>query len=177
MSSCLKDWVDIAKGTVETVAVLVGGYYALQRVRAGNKIVNLSLKVVCDRLARNGQKDLLRVVLSIEKGDRSTIQIHDLEVRINGAPAPWRTAWRDQVFRFTSANQTHATPPYLKLTWGTPSTDAYFLNFSPGEKTEFANYCEVDHGLACQVETAVLGVELKSGYRSQWRASAVSLPV
>jgi hypothetical protein len=177
VSSCIKDWVEVIKGAVETLAVLIGGYFVLQRVLAGNRIVNLSLKIVCDRVVGPSGKDLLRAVLSIEKGDRSTVQIHDIEVRINGQPTPWRSIWRDQVLRFTSVEQKHLNPPHLKITWGAPATEAHFLNLSPGEKTELANYCEVDRGVVCQVDVVVLGVELKSCHRSQWKASAVSLPV
>jgi hypothetical protein len=177
MPSCAKDWVEIVKGIVETLAILIGGYFALQRILAGNQIVNLSLKIACDRVAVPHGRDSLRATLSLVKGDRSTIQIHDIEVRVNGQPVVWTYPWRDQTVRFTSDEQEAAIPKFFKLTWGERSEKSPFLNFSPGEKTELANFCEVDHGVVCYVEVVVLGVELKSGYRSQWRASSVSLPV
>jgi hypothetical protein len=135
------------------------------------------------------------VVISLEKGDRSTIQIHDIQVRVNDRVVTWEGGeWRKQAYRLSTPddktlpapdpldpelpNEPYAeTPAYFQLTWKKKSRRKPFLNLSPGEKTEFANSCQVDHGAVCHIEVAVVGVELKSGLRSQWRASAVSLPV
>jgi hypothetical protein len=178
-SPCMRDWVDIAKNTVETLAVLIGGIYAVIKIRAGESIVNLSLSVACDRVGHDDKLDTLSVVILLEKGDRSTIQIHDIQVRVNGQSVNWKgTEWREQMHRLYTPDEPNAgaTAPYFDLTWGKRSDRAPFLNLSPGEKTELANYCEVNHREVCHVEVAAVGVELKSGKRSQWRASAVSLP-
>jgi hypothetical protein len=178
MLSCLKDWVEVIKNIVEIVAVVLGGVVAYRRIRSGDKIVNLSLDLKCERAKGKPRpgKDLLGVALVITRGDRSAVRIHDVEVRINGQPAPWKAVWREQLLRFTSVEQQSHVPPYFKISWGAPSATAPFVNLPPDEETQVSNYCEVDSESACHVEAVLLGVEIKSGKRSQWRASAVSLP-
>jgi len=74
--TALKDWGQVAAWIG---AALFFGYKAF----AGYFIIDLSLKLDCERTRMpNGGRDYLRATVTVKKGERGAIELHDLRAAI-----------------------------------------------------------------------------------------------
>jgi len=172
-----KDIADLIKTIVETFAYLLAGLFFIYKWLAGYLTTNLSLRVKCQR-ARDevdNTKDVLAIMLVLSKGDRGSLKIHDIEVRVNGQTVPELAKLREQLWRFSNISPTKQIP-YRQIKWGQRSSRSPSISLTPGEETQLASYCKVEHATVCRVEAVILGNRKHSRYLGEWRASAVSFP-
>ena len=161
----------------EAIALFCAAGFFLYKLRSGYLIVNLSLKVSCSRrqLSTKEDKDYLVVSITLNKGDRGSLLIHDAQIRITCPGEQDISCALEDLRRFTYRDAGGGTSK--ELVWGQPSQTKPFLRLTPGDRTQISWWKEVAKGKPCKVEVAVLGKRDFSFRFGQWRASCSSLPL
>ena len=72
---------EVVKIWSECIAYLSGGSFLIYKVLSGYFITDLSLKLQCERLTSE-TGDSIAVTATLKKGDKGTIRIHDVRVRL-----------------------------------------------------------------------------------------------
>jgi len=176
MISTFTEKPDDFKSVVEGFAVLAAAGYFFQRLLSGYFVVNLSVAVAVERM-KEDERDLLAVTATLEKGDRGTLSLHDVVIRVvseGGTPIVQQVDVQRFAFTRQRVNGTTLDRCVAELTATSMSTP--LLNLTPGECMTVSGYVDVPSGKTCLVEVVVLGERTGSGNVAQWRSSTVSLP-
>jgi hypothetical protein len=170
----LSEWESIAK----TLGFFGAAVFFLYKAISGYLITNMSVKLDFNR-QRSAKTDMdyLVVNVSLSKGDRGSVNIHDAQARLRydssePPPVPLIGAERlsCKTVRLNDEEQ-------KQIDWDKRSESSPFIRLSPGEEAEFACCWEVPPKAACKVEVVIIGKRLRSTRLGQWRSSGVSLPI
>jgi hypothetical protein len=152
------------------------GYKAV----VGFFITNTSISLVVRRFAADDAEDFVGITVTLAKGDRGALVVHDLTVWVtpDGAQPIDCDVESGRLSYNTTSIETDDGKAIEKLLVrrDVPSTDNPFLHLSPGESTQFAAYTRVPRHLPCVVNAVLLGRKPSDRPVGQWRASAVSFP-
>lgn len=171
-----------ARHVAEIIALLSGAAFFAYKAISGYLITNVSIKLRCVRQHIPGATDdHLKVTITLEKGDRGTVQIHDVQARVCTAigklPPIFETDFDSLgVDRRSFKHKSFGNTERAVINWDRLSQTSPFLNLSPGEKTDFSFLAKVPSGIPCMIYCCVLGRRRGSPRIAQWRASSVSLP-
>lgn len=166
---------DTIEHYAQALAFAGAGLFFFAKFCAGYLLSNLSLSTRCKRVSGPDPLfDTLIVTVALEKGDRNTILLHDLQARVAYGDESVVLAFHD-VERRSMKSEQH--PPRQAIVWDLRSKKAPFLRLSPGEKTKFAVSCQVPKKCLCNVEVVVLAPRPFSRGVGQWRASEIVPPV
>lgn len=173
-------WWETAKSVGETlkvwaefVAYSSAGVFLIYKVLSGYFITDLSMRISCERFARESGTDYVAVTATLKKGDKGTIRIHDAKVRITNNDGK---VMDEQHMRgvdrlsFTTDRVDRKRVNFDRL------AEKTWLSLPPGDETQFAGLCIAPQGVPGLVEVVILGRKLWGGKVAQWRASAVSFP-
>src|SRR2546427_3280903 len=82
-----KTLAEVGKNFFEAVAWLSAGLFFGYKALSGYLITNISMKVDCERRAKPESQvdDYLLITITLTKGDKGTVQLHDAQARI-GTP-------------------------------------------------------------------------------------------
>jgi len=188
------DTLDRAKGALEFVKSLItvigfaGTCVALYYYFAGgNLLTNMSVSVMAKREPRDAASDHLAILVTLKKGDRNSVDIRDIEARIeqpaqSGAPGATKTAYCTSfgaVERKATDFDSSCEPAVqgAHVCWDRPAKWRW-TNLSRGEEATFACYSTIAAGLPATVDVVVLGSSMIDGGKrlTQWRSSTVAFP-
>jgi hypothetical protein len=168
------DWLD---AITKAFALLATGAFFVYKVVAGYQKIDLRLSLRCERSAIDSNTDLLVVFASLEKGDRGSMRIHDMQARFT-----WPDTTPNVVpfvgFERLSCNTKNTGPDTGRklLEWSRPNSHSPFISLPPGDAVQFACASKIPRLAVGTIEVAVLGVMRGSAAVAQWRSSYVSAP-
>jgi hypothetical protein len=168
-----KDNVEILKSVVETLAFFLAGLYFLYQIGTSITIVNLDLSIATERQALDKEHDYLKVTLGVKKGNINSLYLHEImgRVRVNNQK-------REIVLDFDEYFKLGYIAHEMKFDNWKVNKDNPRYQLGTEEATQFAAYTVVPARKVCRIDIAVLGGSETLQYgRSQWRISAVVLPV
>jgi hypothetical protein len=172
-SLSLTGWRKLA----EILALLAAAVFFMYKAVTGYLITNMSIELQCFRQPiPHKAEDYLHVIMTLTKGDKGTVRIHDAQARMHIEGEEHRTVSFSGASRLSFITKTVEGFKRHVINWDTRSEKNPFLNLSPGEKAQFSCFAEVPRHSLCTVEVAVLGNHVASWKMGQWRASFVSLP-
>jgi len=157
---------------VQMVAYFAAAGFFVFKWTSGYMSTNLSIEIVCTRKESTSDTDLLGVVVILSKGDRGSLHIFDVGIKIDGEVVDVR----DQMEPYNVAREEITPEKRRQIIWSSKDNQ-YYPFLQAGEKTQVALGCEVASKKVSRIEVVVVG-RRKLSYRvKQWRASSVSLPV
>lgn len=165
-------------GTI--LATFAAGIFFLMKVASGYLVTNAHAELRLDRRSSGDGEDLLVVEVTVVKGDRGTLRLHDVQALVRCGdderaielPGVRRLSFRTERTEVEPGVE-HA---FLRVLWDRTSKSAPHLNLTPGERATFATCCSVPEGQAVEVEAVVLGRTLVREKVGQWHAAAVAPP-
>jgi hypothetical protein len=179
------------KDVGQMLAWFAAALFFVYQVRSGRLIGGVSLRLCCDRKpSRAAGMDYLSIVAILKRNGGSKLLLHDARVRVSLAQG---TAPRE-VHQLPEATTLPASPEsetkmigIERLSFGTTSSRVLkikfdvrepvaFLHVAPTDETQFATLYEISTDQPYIVEAAIFGRRRATRIRSQWRASAISLP-
>jgi hypothetical protein len=171
----LSDWDHLAKSLALLAALVFFAYKAI----SGYMVTNMSLKLACTRQPSNkGNLDDLALSITLLKGDRGSVAIHDATVRLYGAdgvglgPIPLTS-----IDRLTLDPDSSGNANRKKVAWDTSLDSKPCLNLTPGDEMTLSSYCQVSSAGVWRAEVVVLGRRVFSPFVAQWRGSLIALPL
>jgi hypothetical protein len=174
-AECAKFVAETIKAIVESIAFGCAGAFFIWKLRSGYQVVNLSLGLQCHRSARDPDTDLLVASVTLTKGDRGSLDVHDAQARFT-----IRDKVRTASFAgFERSSYTTESLPAAErhvIDWSTRSKSSPFLRLTPGESSCLSCYVDVPKRETCFVEVAVLGKQASGKKVGQWKATYVSIP-
>ena len=106
---------------------------------SGYFVVNLSIKVEWVRRSRAGEADdLLQVTPVLAKGDRGSVRLHDVQIRVTPDGGEERVIWLDDFRRLGWVYESQGTLKRGTVEWKEAAARISLLNLTPGEATHFA---------------------------------------
>jgi hypothetical protein len=176
-SSGEKDLSEIVKNYAQAFVWLAGGIFFGYKAFSGYQIVNLSVTVDA---VRSGEKDsgndFLKVAVSLSKGDRGTVQLHNIRGRIRAETGVTFGVLCFDVFRLDHDWRALGQAQRGVTTWDSLNPRNPLLNLAPNESTILSAYARIPRDAPCVIEVVVLGRRRSGIQMGQWRASCVSLP-
>jgi hypothetical protein len=175
-----KTIVEVVNLLVQTVALLGAAGYFGYRFITGYFIVNLSLSLSASRRkSPNPGEDFLSVAVTLTKGDRGSLNLHDAKLRVT-----WEGG--EVIHDLPGIDRRNYLGERLgsfeRKTINFAERAAYspFLRLTPGEEAVFSAYVKVPSASVCYAEVIILG-ERRWGKRrgrrvGQWRSSILSFP-
>jgi len=159
----LNEWGQLA-------AWLAALFFFGYKLLTGYLITDMSVKIACERKHKNEKMDYLAIAVTIKKGERGGVQIHDGQAWVRSLPGVTPV----ELIGIRRMDQSDPAPR-ATIQWTERDSR---LNLPPGDEMQFAALLEVPCCQAFVVETAILAKKLwrirnKVG---QWRACVVSLP-
>ena len=173
---------------VETVlkclAIIAAAGFFVYKIKTGWWIMNMSVAIRLDRKVKDPTNDHLSITVAMDKGSNDSVNLRRIQIRVTELESPEASEKESPKPSTETEILGHERLAEIedcdKVDWAKPST-AGPISISPGEKTEFAHYVTVAHGVPVLVEAVVLGdrwlATLWNDHYTQWRVSAVSLPV
>jgi hypothetical protein len=170
----LADWDHLAK----VLALFAALAFFVYKVASGFMITNMSLKLVSLRRPATRDFDDVVTTVTLVKGDRGTVAIHDASARAfmssNQSPEP--------VTLHSTVRQSYSTShklgiQQLLINWKQQSSSSPFLNLTPGDEMTLTAHHRVPIAEACRIDVVVLGKRIRSPFVAQWRGSSISLPL
>ena len=168
------------------VAWFSAAVFFIYRVFSGYFIVDLSLKISCERKRKSDEVDYLAVMLVLKKGERGGVELHDAQARVRVHPTlgaqtvpPANAVKPHDPQKMISIHRLRRSDPHPWANIVDDWREIGHLNLPPGDEMQIAALFEVDKQYAYLVETVVLArqiflqIDTKLG---QWRATSVSLP-
>jgi hypothetical protein len=139
----------------------------------------MTLRLDCVRRPTADEaSDDLRISVTVIKGDRGTVAIHDAAVQLSPASGPpFATVALHSLERQSYRSEDSAGKSRKRIRWDKHSSESPFLNLSPGEEMTFGAYHRIPSTDVCRVEAIVLGKRTTSPAVAQWRGSAFVLPL
>ena len=170
----VEDWKHLA----EIVALLAAAAFFVYKLLAGYLFPNLSLELSsCREPIGITGKDALVVTVTLSKGDRGSIRLHDGLVTIKHESPPHMVNERLLGFhRLTSIPTSLGIIQRREIVPDTLSRSAPLLRLTPGDKIIMAAHSQVPSTEICVVEVTLLGKRDGSRKFGQWRGSLISLP-
>lgn len=172
--------IEHVKTLFEVAAYVAALIFFVYKAGTGYMITEMALTISCKRARCSRSDDHLAVVATLKKGKKGTLRLHDAQARIISLGAPPHTQIEDliSVERLTFRKDSTKWPwkTRRKIAW-TTSRKKPFLNLAPGDQAQFACTCVVPATAPASVEVVVLAWRWFSLKRSQWRSSAISLPL
>jgi len=138
-----------ARHLAEIMALLSAAVFFAYKAISGYLITKLTIKRRSMRQHIPGANhDHLKVTITLEKGDRGTVQIHDVQGRVctaNGKlPLVFETDLDSLgVDRRSFKHKSFGNTERALINWEKLSQTSPFLNLSPGEKTDFSFLAKV----------------------------------
>jgi len=182
-SEGVKNLSEIVKNGAQAFVWLAGGAFFGYKAFSGYQIMNLSVSVDASRSAdKDGGKDFLKVAVTLSKGDRGTVQLHNIKGRIRVREGSAEEGGADpEELCFDAFRLDHEWRPLRRTgrqlgTWESVNPRNSLLNLAPGESTIVSDYARVPSRVPCLIEVVVLGRRRSGIQMGQWRASCVSLP-
>lgn len=176
-------WLQITKVVVEVLAYVLAFLFFLFKVYVGYMFDNLSLSLSCRRRSASQQneeagKDQIVVVVTIKKGDNGMLKLFLLESKVVELKSRLEHKESFDIKRVGYERDGVLKSRPKVIQWGTERKGYPYLQFPPGDETQFAHLFEVAPGEPCKIDVVVMGrsrwPRIKLG---QWRASEISLPV
>jgi len=165
-----KEFSEVIKNYAEAAAVLGAGVYFLVKAFQGFEIIDASLTLKADRRTAAGGNDYLAVTVTLKRGTKGGLRLHDAEITVNQGDAV--QLLKPDIRRLTFDEK--SDPKNLvRLQSRTSPT----LNLAPGEEASFAVLCQVKTNEPCIIDATVIGKKFWSLVTGQWRSSVVSLPL
>jgi len=171
-------WIAIAKDLFGAAALLGAAGFFLFKAIQGYLILNLSLQLESRRV-RHGLSDLIAITLTLSKGDRGTVRLHDISVKATdlfGVVYQPKGPSGPPEERF-SHQKPSATNPSVRIIWSQRSSRNPHLNLSPGETYQIEWVISTPSQIPIIIESAVLGRARLWRRTGQWRATKISLPL
>lgn len=154
----------------QLVAWLAAAVFFAYKVLSGYLISDVSIKLACERKHKSAELDYLALTVTLKKGERGGIVIHDGQARVRGLTvnSPQELIGVRRLDRPDPAE-------IARIKWEELRRG---LNLPPGDEMQFAALFEVPCGQSAVVEVVVLAKKLwrPTHKFGQWRASYVSLP-
>ncbi len=170
--------LDHTKTVIEILAYGAALVFFLYKAIAGYLITQMGLTIACKRAhSITAGNDHLAVVATLKKGKTGTLRLHDAQARLTLPTGSLPLIELIGVERLTFVKDKLKWPGTTrrKIEWRLASNP--LLNLAPGDQAQFSCSTLVPSDAPVKVEVVVLGQRWGSKYRSQWRASTVSLPV
>lgn len=161
------------KNIAETVAFACAALYFLYRATAGYLIANISITASASRQIAHSGNDYLIVRVTVSKGDRGSVNLHDAQIQVDWGSKPVRVPLKG-IRRLSFKPRRDA--PGKEINWDLLSESSPMIRLTPGEETVLSGACTVPTSALCNVEVVVLGQMLLTHRFGQWQASTVSLP-
>lgn len=179
----VKNIAETIKSFTEIAAILIGGgclwYY---KWRAGYEVVNLSLDLQCQRTPQDDDTDLLVLSLTLNKGDRATLDVHDVQARFTIREkvkvVPF-IGFERSTYYTDKLPVSGACPIERRvIDWTKRAETSPFLRLTPGESTCISIIYpdKLPKTETCFIEVAVLGKQASGKTGGQWKATCVSVP-
>lgn len=202
----IKEIAETVKECLEILAILLGGgwlwYY---KRKAGYEVVNLSLDLQCHRTPQDADTDLLVLSLTLTKGERATLDVHDVQARfttrervtiipfigferstykceqlpVSGrcSIVRWGINWSG-ILRIFTKQPRRRTIERRVIDWTKRAETSPFLRLTPGESTRISILYpdKLLKNEMCFIEVAVLGKQANGKKGGQWKATYVSVP-
>ena len=179
----VKDLAETIKAFVEIIAILLGGgvlwYY---KWKAGYEVINLSLDLQCNRTPKDADTDLLVLFLTLNKGDRATLDVHDVQARFTIGDQvkviPFIGFERSTYDTEQLPASGHPATKRRVIVWTKRAETSPFLRLTPGESTRVSLQYpgKLLKTETCFIEVAVLGIQASGKKGGQWKATYVSVP-
>ena len=174
---------EVVKNYAQAFVWLAGGVFFGYKGFSGYQIVNLSVSVDAIRSADKGSNnDILKVAVTLSKGDRGTVQLHNIKgrIRVKGRTREEADTVLEEL-SFDAFRLDHGRRPLRRTgrqlrTWDSVNRRNPLLNLAPGESTIVSDYARVPSETPCLIEVVVLGRRRSGIQMGQWRASCVALP-
>jgi len=173
---------ELVKASLEILAIVAAAGYFYYELIGNPDISNLDLEISTQRQHSHvsSQNDLLVVNVKIKKGGTKAAFLHQIDGYLTVLSDGSLKKISSTGFSFAGYDRIEITTQnkfaFDKSGWISNTNLPYQL--AADETTSFSTTLLVPNGKICMIEVAVLGVSrtLKDD-PSQWRASAVSLPV
>lgn len=191
----MHSWLENVKAVAEIMAYLSAALFLAYKVYSGWFITDLSIKLECRRdRSSKLNADYLGATVTVKKGERGAIQLHDLRVTVfDGSGGQMRCSQEARGLRRLGIvrpdDKIEQQPGEIRADVVETGRNR-LLNLAPGDEMQFAALFEVAADQSCVVEAVLLGrrffpftVRRRSLQRllrlmwSQWRASSVSPPL
>lgn len=175
-------WLQVTKTKVEILAYLFAFIFFVYKTYEGYLTTNLSLSLLCKRCAvpasdGKASQDYLAVIVTIKKGENGLMKLKQAELQITapGLKAPLQDTLDLRRLNYDRSKVLKGEKGAID--WTKAKEGWPFLQFPPGDGSQFASSFLVPAGEPCRVELVVMGKGRWPKIRtSQWRASDISLP-
>jgi hypothetical protein len=175
-------WLQLLRTGTEILAYLLAFFFFLYKSYEGYLTTNLSLSLQCKRCAvpTGGEKsdqDYLAVIATIKKGENGLLKLLQAELQITAPSfkAPCREILDVRRVDYDRSKVLKGDKDAIH--WTQAKEGWPFLQFPPGDGSQFARWFKVPTGEPCQVDVVVMGKNRWPKIKtSQWRASDISLP-
>lgn len=159
----LSDWGQLA-------ALLAAAVYFGFKTLSGYLISDMSVKASCERKHGPDGLDYLAVSVTVKKGERGGVIIHDAQARVT--PSVPDEPQELIGIRKLVPDTAGAT---ARITW---KQEPEGLNMPPGDEMQFASMFKVPCRQPCRVEVVILARKFLQfkGALGQWHACCISLP-
>ena len=174
--------LQIWKTRAEILAYVFAFLFFLFKAHVGYFTTSLSVGLTCKRSPipkrdDEPENDNLAVIMTLEKGDNGTVRLVQVEVRVSGLDSEWVQKEPLELRRLDYDRRAVLQGEKDAIHWDRAKARWRFMQFPPGDSSQFAWHFRVPSGEACQVEVVLMGKGRWPKIRtSQWRASDISLP-
>lgn len=166
--------IELLLQVAQILAFSSAAVFFIYKVFTGYFVPNMSLDPeITRRTDEETGNDMLIVKVSLSKGDKGSINIHDAKVRFTGDFGQ-RIVDLIGINRLSFDSTEINNKDKKLIAWDRISRKKPFLRIGPQESTVFSCVCEVSKNATTLVEVVILGKKPNSWLKSQWRASLVS---
>lgn len=167
----VSQWWESLASAAQVLAFLGAAVFFLVKAYQGYLTVDLSLEAACRRSHRARGQDDLAISVTMKRGDRGSVRLRDLIVRVRDEGGDIAVHRLDDIRRLNYTGDGELVLPLTRRHGKMP-----FLQLTPNESMMVAT-----HVLVPSTSVAVVDVVLQSQKRAlrnlgQWRTSAISLP-
>jgi hypothetical protein len=167
--------LEIAKDLATLLAAIGALFYFWYKIFSGWMLLNLSSSISIERESILEQDDHFVVNVTLVKGKVDSVRLLSAEIHVIGIDPVQATP----ILRILKGLRRIPVNESNKVNWDEEDASNEYLNVSTEESLQLSEHFRVKRGVVYRVELVVTGDRIGNRIipsRSQWRASAISLP-
>ena len=159
---------------IAIISTIGASLFFFYKIMSGALAVNMSVKVKAKRQANDKITDYLVIEVKLEKGEFGSLLLYDIGAKV--------AALNSESKYISFVGIERQSWEKSKIVWDTVKDGKGYtsnpnIRITPTEKLSFSVITTTPNDLPCSIEVIILGKRDFSPFVSQWKSSAVSLPL